>query len=233
MVVKNSAVVLMVGGQSQQRASARPARLKAAGQAIVGSSWSLIYSSAQRQATETGCTTVNGAKMGVEAPPDLSATLDPKALQQVSSLSERSTSLSAARPQSAMPQRAIGRIMGAPSEVGRRTALEDKALAHIREDLMYSLPRTLTWPGSEQQKLMQRGSAAGRRARLHDSPSRNPVAERRFPGAANTRTKDESQVLTRQQRRQSRSRSVSECKRSREREQAHTSVSALTLNAHA
>jgi hypothetical protein len=169
--------------------------------------------------------------MGVEAPADLSATLDPKALQRDSSLSERSTSLSAARPQSAKPQRAIGRI--APSEVGRRTALEDKALAHIREDLMYSLPRTLTWPGPEQQKSLQRGSAAGRRARLHDSPSRNPVAERRFPGAANTRTKDESQVLTRQQRRQSRSRSVSECKRSREREQAHTSVSALTLNAHA
>jgi hypothetical protein len=215
----------------QERASARPGTLQAAGQAILGSSWSLIYSSAQSQAAEAGGTTVNGAKMGVEAPPDLSATLDPKALQRDSSLSERSTSLSAARPQSAKPQRAIGRI--APSDVGRRSALEDKALAHIREDLMCSLPHTMTWPGPEQQKSLQRGSAAGRRARLNDSPSRNPVAERRFPGAANTRTKDESQVLTRQQRRQSRSRSVSECKRSREREQAHTSVSALTLNAHA
>jgi hypothetical protein len=220
-----------VGGDIEQRASVRPGRLQAAGQAILGSSWSLIYSSAQRQAAETGCTTVNGAKMGVEAPPDLSATLDPKALQRDSSLSERSTSLSAARPQSAKPQRAIGRI--APSDVGRRTALEDKALAHIREDLMCSLPHTLTWPGPEQQKSLQRGSAAGRRARLHDSPSRNPVAERRFPGAANTRTKDESQVLSRQQSRQSRSRSVSECERSRECEQGHTSVSAPTLNAHA
>jgi hypothetical protein len=214
----------------QERASARPGTLQAAGQAILGSSWSLIYSSAQSQAAEAGGTTVNGAKMGVEAPPDLSATLDPKALQRGSSLSETRASLSAARPQSAKPQRAIGRrILGAPSEVGRRTAFDDKALAHIREDLMNSLPRNLTWPGPEQQESSQRGSAAGRRARLHDSPSRNPVAERRFPGAANTRTKEESQVLTRQQSRQSRPRSVSECERAHA-ECTHVAVTRYPLS---
>lgn len=193
----------------------------------MGSSWSLMGSgsrgcastsphrhaatSAHRPASETGCTTVNGAKMGVEAQPDLSRTLNPKALHRVEALlrvaADRSTSLSAVRPQSAKPQRAIGRMQGATSDAERRTALDDKALAHIREDLMNSLPHTLTWPGPGHQESSHRGSAsgaAGRRARLHDSPSRNPVAERRFPGAASTRSKDEPKVLKCQGSRKSR-----------------------------
>jgi len=153
---------------------------------------------------------VHGAGMGT-GEMGLSATLDPKALQGVAQRlaaagGEGAPPKPTARPHSAVVQRAIGRgseRRAAHSPAGtaqqrtsaaqaeRRTVLDDKALRHIREDLVNSLPRTLTWPGRPREGSplhgSSQGAAAERRARLHDSPSRNPVAERRFPGAAAAR----------------------------------------------
>jgi len=127
---------------------------------------------------------VCGANMGAEVP-SLAATLDPKAL--ASAQRELVAAPAGSRPHSAMPERLRQGVDGAwrsaVQRAERRTqgtaVLDAKALQHIREDLMDSLPRSVS--------PLRSAKHEGLRARLHDSPSRSPVAEKRFPGAPQTK----------------------------------------------
>lgn len=142
-------------------------------------------------------TTVHGANMGVEAASvkGLSATLDPKTLRAAMGACQVPEKAHV-RPLTALPQRAAGRSSGhnspvltrlmagaaeewrgaspAPSSLGPAKLLDDKALQSIRDELMSSLPHPTH--GGRAPHMH-----AGMQARMHDSPSRSPVAERRFP----------------------------------------------------
>lgn len=120
---------------------------------------------------------IHGANMGAEQGGQLSSTLDPKML--AGAVHEVGGAGPSARPQTAMPERRIGKgIQGAARSDARRRGvvlLDDKSLQHIREDLMGAMPRSMSPIRPAKHDSM--------RQRLYDSPSRSPVAEQRFPGA--------------------------------------------------
>ena len=140
---------------------------------------------------------VHGANMGSPSQrPALSATLNPKDLQSADRALQTVESEQAARrrPHTAVQQRARVACSAGSSlhssdcrsdetlgGIGDRNAgrqLDGTLLQNLRENLMDSMPKTSSpIRGTRREEL---------RARLNNSPSlspsRNPVAERRFPG---------------------------------------------------